>query len=80
VSVVIRAKDIKLFAPSSYEGKVPKGDFTDLNCCPSWKGKANGWCLWCVFEDGSRAKVYFEPSDQLVEIIKGLNPNKVQEM
>ena len=79
VSVVIRARDIKLFAPASYEGKTPKGDYTDLNCCPSWTGKAMGWCMWCVFDDGSRVKVYFEPSDELVGIIRELVHNRAQE-
>lgn len=79
VSVVIRARDIKLFAPSSYEGKTPKGDYTELNCCPSWSGKAKGWCIWCVFDDGSRVKVFIEPSDELVAIIKDLVHNRAQE-
>ncbi len=79
VAVVIRAKDIRLFAPASYTGKVPKGDFSDLNCCPSWNGKAKGWCIWCTFEDGSRVRVFIEPTAQLIEIIKELAPARTAE-
>ena len=80
VLVVIRAKDIKLFAPADYNGKLPKGDYSELNCCPSWSGKAKGWCIWCVFEDGSRVKVHIEPSDQLISVIKELTHGRTAEM
>ncbi|MBQ5973265.1 MAG: hypothetical protein IJL69_03620 [Oscillospiraceae bacterium] len=79
VVAVIRKKDVRLFAPSSYTGKTPKGEFRDLNCCPGWNGKARGWSLWCRFEDGTCARLYLDPSDELVAVLTEFSGGKTAE-
>ncbi|MGN1451548.1 MAG: hypothetical protein ACI4XQ_05590 [Eubacteriales bacterium] len=79
VAAVVRQKDIRFFCPSNYTGKVPKGDYSALNCCPSWKGKTNGWCLWCNFGEGNLVKIYIEPSEHLVGLLKELAGEKAHE-
>ena len=69
----------KVISISKGEKLHKKGDYSDLNCCPSWSGKAKGWCIWCVFEDGSRVKVHIEPSDQLISVIKELTHGRTAE-
>ena len=76
--VVLTGDMIRCIARSSYEGtRVPKGDFIAVNACSSLRGKSRAWCIWCVIGPYEKYKLFFEPSDVLVQKLAAAFPNLI---
>lgn len=75
---VLTGDMIRCIARSSYEGtRVPKGDFIAVNACSSLHGKSRAWCIWCVIGPYEKYKLFFEPSDVLVQKLAAAFPNLI---
>ena len=75
---VLTGDMIRCIARSSYEGaRVPKGDFISVNACSSLRGKSRAWCIWCVVSPYEKYKLFFEPSDVLVQKLSAAFPNLI---
>lgn len=68
---------ILLIAPASYTGpQIPKGEFLSVNACSSPNGKKKGTCIWCDVGASDKYRLYFEPSNELLEKLQQTFPDR----
>jgi hypothetical protein len=78
--MMLDLKDIELIAPVSYSGiRLPhSAKIFTVNACSSLGAKAHtGWCVYSRHPGDELYKVTFEPSEQLLSILKESLTDKI---
>ena len=78
VTAMIKKENVMLLCPVSYDTKGQAfDDYILINACSKPSGRKNGWLIYCVVGDNRQVKVLFDPSIELVRILKELFADKI---